>query len=88
MDFALLRRKDALGYRSENALFRQMLQAFQRPTWCQKVIVVADAAYASRGNLTAIQALGYWDVMALPRTWKFANGKALKALVTHLPRWW
>jgi hypothetical protein len=24
--------------------------------------------------------------MALPRTWKFAPGKALKALVTHLPR--
>ena len=25
--------------------------------------------------------------MALPRTWKFANGKALNALVTHRPRW-
>ena len=25
--------------------------------------------------------------MALPRTWKFAIGKALNALVTHLPRW-
>jgi hypothetical protein len=24
--------------------------------------------------------------MALPRTWKFANGKAVKDLVTHLPR--
>jgi hypothetical protein len=22
------------------------------------------------------------------RTWKFTYGKALKALVTHLPRWW
>jgi hypothetical protein len=37
--------------------------------------------------LELIQTLGYWSVMALPRTWKFANGKALKALVTHLPRW-
>jgi hypothetical protein len=35
-----------------------------------------------------IQELGYWDVFALPRTCKFANGKTLKALVTHLPRWW
>jgi hypothetical protein len=35
-----------------------------------------------------IQELGYWDVFALPRTWKFAKGKTLKALVTHLPRWW
>jgi Transposase DDE domain len=88
VDFALLRRKGDAGYQSENALFRQMLQAFQRPAWCQEVIVVADAAYASRDNLAAIQELGYWYVMALPRTWKFANGKALKDLVTHLPRWW
>jgi hypothetical protein len=27
-------------------------------------------------------------VVALPRTWKFTKGKAVKALVTHLPRWW
>jgi hypothetical protein len=30
---------------------------------------------------------GDWYVMALPRTWKSANGKACKALVTRLPRW-
>ena len=88
VDFALLRRQGDAGYQSENARFRQMLQAFQRPAWCQEVIVVADAAYASGDNLAAIQELGYWSVMALPRTWKFANGKALKDLVTHLPRWW
>jgi hypothetical protein len=33
------------------------------------------------------QTLGYWYVMARPQTWKFANGKALNALVTQLPRW-
>jgi hypothetical protein len=38
--------------------------------------------------MSLIQELGYWYVFALPRTWKFANGKSLKALVTHLPRWW
>jgi hypothetical protein len=88
VDFALLRRKDDPGYQTENALFRQMLQDFQPPAWCQEVVVVADAAYASQANLALIQALGYWYVFALPRTWKFTNGKALKALVTHLPRWW
>jgi hypothetical protein len=87
VDFALLRRKDALGYQPENALFRQMLQAFRPPAWCQEVVVVADAAYASRDNLALIAELGYWYVVALPRTWKFTNGKAVKALVTHLPRW-
>src|SRR5262249_52696107 len=74
------------GLQPENALFRQMLQEFQRPAWCQEVVVTADAAYASRANLDLIQELGYIDVVALPRTWKCANGKALKALVTHLPR--
>jgi hypothetical protein len=88
VDFALVRRTSDPGYQPENALFRQMLQNFKPPTWCQEVVVVADAAYASQAHLTLIQELGYWYVFALPRTWKFANGKALKALVTHLPRWW
>jgi len=88
VDFALLRRKDDAAYQTENALFRQMLREFQPPAWCQEIIVVADAAYALRPNMHLIQELGYWYVFALPRTWKFTNGKALKALVTHLPRWW
>jgi hypothetical protein len=87
VDFALVRRTDDPDYRPENVLFRQMLQAFRRPAWCQEVVVTADAADASRANLELIQTQGYWYVMALPRTWKFATGKALKALVTHLPRW-
>jgi Transposase DDE domain len=88
VDFALLRRKDDAAYQTENALFRQMLREFRPPAWCQEIIVVADAAYASRSNMSLIQELGYWYVLALPRTWKFSNGKALKALVTHLPCWW
>jgi hypothetical protein len=88
VDFALLRRKDDAAYQAENALFRQMLRDFRPPTWCQEILVVADAAYASRPNMNLIQELGYWYVFALPRTWKFTTGKTLKALVTHLPRWW
>jgi hypothetical protein len=87
VDFALVRRAADPAYQPENALFRQMLPAFRRPAWCQEVVVTADAAYASRANLALIQELGYSDVVALPRTWKFAKGKALKALVPHLPRW-
>ena len=86
VDFALVRRTDDPEYQPENALFRQMLQDFRRLTWCQEVVVTTDAAYASRANLAAIQALGYWYVMTLPRTWKLAHGKAVKDLVTHLPR--
>jgi hypothetical protein len=55
------------------------------PPWCKRVIVVADAAYASRKNLKAIQARGWFFVIAFPRTWKLANGQYLRDIVTHLP---
>jgi hypothetical protein len=70
----------------ENALFRQKLQDFRHPAWCQELVVTADATYASRANLATSQALGYGYVMAPPRPRRFANGKAVKDLVTHLPR--
>jgi hypothetical protein len=35
--------------------------------------VVADAAYASRVNMARIRELGYWSVLALPRTWEFTQ---------------
>jgi hypothetical protein len=87
LDCALLRRKDALHYPPENALFRQLRPDFQQPARCQEVGVTAAAAYAARVNLALMQALEYGYVRALPHTWKFANGKALKALVTHRLRW-
>jgi Transposase DDE domain len=67
-------------------LFRQMLNELVLPRWCTKVIVVADAAYASRENLQAIQARHWWFVIAFPRTWKFTDGHSLRDLVAHLPR--
>ena len=62
-----------------------MLQEVELPAWCKQVVVVADAAYPSRANLQAIQARGWFFVMAFPRTWKLANGQHLRDLVTHLP---
>jgi hypothetical protein len=83
--FRLVRRKGSKGYQSEQVLFRQMLGEVVLPSWCSKVIVVADAAYASRQNLQAIQARHWWFVIAFPRTWKFTNGHSLRDLVAHLP---
>jgi len=85
--FALVRRQGTSGSHTENALLRQLLQHFRPPAWCQEVIGVAEAAYASRANRELIHTRGYGYVMALPRTWKWANGKALQALVSHRPRW-
>ena len=83
--FRLVRRKGTPGYQSEQVLFRQMLNELVLPRWCTKVIVVADAAYASHENLQAIQARHWWFVIAFPRTWKFTDGHSLRDLVAHLP---
>jgi DDE family transposase len=86
VDFEIVRRTDHPHYRPENRLFRWMLVRFRRPSWTQMVVVVADAAFASKANLKLIQRRGYFFVLAFARTWRFENGHALKDLVTHLPK--
>jgi hypothetical protein len=83
--FRLVKPKANKDYQSENALVREMLREVVLPAWCKKVVVVADAAYPSRANLQAIQARGWYFVIAFPRTWKLANGQYLRDVVTHLP---
>jgi hypothetical protein len=86
VDFEIVRRTEHPHSRSENALFRRMLVRFRRPSWAQMVVVVADAAFASKANLQLIQRRGYFFAIAFARTWRFANGQSLKDLVTHLPK--
>jgi hypothetical protein len=83
--FRLVKPKESCTYQSENTLVREMLGQVILPAWCKQVVVVADAAYPSRANLQAIQARGWFFVIAFPRTWKLANGQHLRDLVTHLP---
>jgi Transposase DDE domain len=83
--FRLVKAKGSPGYQSENALFREMLGEVVLPAWCKQVVVIADAAYPSQANLQAIQARGWFFVIAFPRTWKLANGQHLRDVVTHLP---
>ena len=63
-----------------------MLVRFRRPSWAEMVVVVADAAFASKATIPLIQRRGDGFVMALARTWCFENGHALKDLVTHVPK--
>jgi Transposase DDE domain len=86
IDVELVRRKDDPKYRSQNALFRWMLVRFRRPSWAQMVVVVADAAFASKANVKLIRQRGYFFVIAFARTWRFTTGQAWKDLVTHLPK--
>jgi len=86
IDFELVRKTEAQGYRSPNALLRTMLCRFRRPAWATKVVVLADAEFPSKETLNLIKKRGYFFVMSLPRTWKFADDRALSDLVNHLPR--
>jgi len=72
--------------RQQNILFRQMLRRFRPPAWCRRVVVLADAGFASRPNLRLIQRLEWSFVFAFARTWKLEDGTHLRDLVTYLPK--
>jgi DDE family transposase len=74
-------------------LFREMVGAFVPPSWAKLVIVGGDAAYGSKANIDMVKARDQADpvcrwgfVFAIARTWKTAEDKTIKNLVTHLPR--
>ena len=84
--------KRHVGYRSENALFREMVSEFIPPPWAKLVIVGGDAAYGSKANMQMVQARDHADtarrwafVFAIARTWKTVDEKTIKNLVTHVP---
>jgi Transposase DDE domain len=87
VDVEIGRRQDHPRDHSEHTLFRWMLVRFRRPSWAVMVIVVADAAVASKANLQLIQRRGYFFVRAFARTWCVEKGHAVKALVTHVPKY-
>ena len=70
----------------QNIQLRQFLRQFQPPAWCRRVIVLADAGFASKANLQLIQGRGWSYVVCLPRSWKLANGTHLRDLARHLPK--
>jgi hypothetical protein len=91
--FRLIRPKRHPEYQTENALFRAMVLAFTPPAWATTVVVEGDAAYGSQENMKMVQqrdaddAARRWGFgFAMARTWKTVEDKAIKALVTHLPR--
>ena len=80
------------GYRSENALFREMVGEFAPPSWAKLVVVGGDAAYGSKANMDMVKdrdkadtARRWGFVFALARPWKTVEEKALKNLVTPVP---
>jgi len=91
--FRVIRRKTDPAYQTENALFREMVRQFVPPAWATRVIVEGDAAYGSQDNMKMVMqrdaddpARRWGFVFAIARTWKTVEEKAIKDLVTHLPR--
>jgi len=94
--FRIIRPKDHPEYRTENALFREMVEVFAPPAWARRVIVCGDAAYGSKENMRMIRRRDGADsrrrwgfVFAIARTWNIEERgavKKVKDLVTHLPR--
>ena len=91
--FRLILPKRHAAYRSENALFREMVDEFVPPRWATRVIVGGDAAYGSKANMRMVQDRDQADtarrwgfVFAIARTWKTVEDKSIKNLVTHVPR--
>jgi hypothetical protein len=91
--FRLILPKRHAAYRSENVLFREMVEAFVPPSWAKRVIVGGDAAYGSKANMAMVKARDKADparcwgfVFAIARTWKTVEEQSLKNLVTHIPQ--
>ena len=91
--FRLIRPKSPPKSPTENELFREMVTAFTPPAWAKVVMVEGDAAYGSQENMKRVLKRDADDpdrtwgfLFALSRTWKTVEGKAIKDLVTHLPR--
>jgi len=91
--FRLIVPKRHADYRSENALFREMVGAFVPPRWAKLVIVGGDAAYGSQANMRRVQdrdkadpARRWGFVFAIARTWKTTEEKPIKNLVAHVPQ--
>jgi Transposase DDE domain len=91
--FRLIRPTNHPAYQPENALFREMVRSFVPPPWATRIIVTGDAAYGSQENMQMVLQRDATDptrrwgfVFAIARTWKTSEGKALKDLVTHMPR--
>jgi Transposase DDE domain len=70
----------------QNIQRRQFLRPFQPPAGCRRVIVLADAGFASKANRPVIQGRGWSYVVCLPRSWKWANGTHLRDLARHRPK--
>jgi hypothetical protein len=83
--FRIILPKTHPAYRTENALFRDLLSTFTPPAWAEQVIVEGDAAYGAKANIALVKQRNAtdrsrnWHVLfAIAKTWKTVEDKAVK----------
>ncbi len=96
VDFEILYPKGNKRYRNENELFRDMLKRFETPRWAKRVVVLCDAAYASRENLKWIQnrnevdekkwGINWYFCFGIAKTVRLMDGGSVKDLCRHLKK--
>jgi len=91
--FRIILPKTHPDYKTEGALFREIIEEYEPPAWAKKVIVIGDAGYSSKVNMKSIteknksdSKSNWYYVFALARTWKKEDGKSIKDFVLYLPR--
>ena len=95
IDMEILYPKTHKKYVKENALFRKMLGRLELPSWTKRSIILADAGFAAKDNVEAINTFAnrlYQQnnitcgfVFSVPKTWRLSDGKSLKDLAKHTP---
>lgn len=95
VNFRIVKKKEADGYKTENELFREMLDEIKVriPSWTELVVVCGDAGFASKDNLKKIASMNNIDqdqkwgyVFSLPRTWNLEDGQKLRDVVNHMTK--
>jgi hypothetical protein len=91
--FRPIRPKSHPQYRKEHDLFCDMVRSFVPPLWAHTIVVEGDAGYGSQDNMKMVLQRNESDpdrrwgfVFAIARTWKTVDDKAIKDLVTHVPK--
>lgn len=79
--FALIRNKKDTRYQAPNQVLIELLQKVPVPTWAKKVIVLADAGFASKANFRLFEKWNWGYVVRLPRSWKLSDGRKLTEVI-------
>ncbi len=84
-DFFIISKPDGKRL-SYNPQMLEMLSKLQLPKWVKSVVLLADAAFASKHVIQTLRSWNWNYVFRLPKTWIFEGGGFVKEHLNQLPR--